>query len=146
MFGLMRGREVQPTQTGGFLEKINVFPGIRRESFLLSAALFLLLVAAGSAAYFYIRLAQLQQNPQAVAASEVEDLVAEVGQLIILPQGEVPTVATVTDPERLKNQPFFAQAKIGYKVLLYSNARKAILYDPGEKKIVEVAPINIGNQ
>ena len=67
-----------------------------------------------------------------------------VGKLIVLPEGEQPTVATVSDAESLREQPFFAQAKNGYKVLIYTNARKAILYDPLSNKIVDVAPLNIG--
>ena len=39
---------------------------------------------------------------------------------------------------------FFSKAKVGDKVIIYTNARKAILYDPVAGKIVEVAPVNIG--
>ncbi|OGN17447.1 MAG: hypothetical protein A3F48_04405 [Candidatus Yanofskybacteria bacterium RIFCSPHIGHO2_12_FULL_41_9] len=66
--------------------------------------------------------------------------------MLVLPTDEQPTVATVTDLEALKGQPFFLNAKIGYKVLIYTKAKKAILYDPQARKIVEVAPINLGNQ
>jgi hypothetical protein len=37
-------------------------------------------------------------------------------------------------------------AKKGDKVLIYTNAKKAILYDPELNKIVNVAPLNIGDQ
>ena len=74
----------------------------------------------------------------------MEDIVSRAGKLIILPEGEVPTIATVSDPEKLKDQPFFAKAKVGDKVLLYQNARKAYLYDPVNNKILEVAPISLG--
>ena len=75
---------------------------------------------------------------------EVDDLVAQISKFLVLPTDEKPTVATVSDPSVLKDQPFFTLAKKGYKVLIYTNAKKAILYDPVSKKIVEVAPINLG--
>ena len=72
---------------------------------------------------------------------EANDIVAEVGKLIDLPRGEVPTVATVSDPEKLRSQAFFANAKSGDKVLLYTKARKAYLYRPQEHRLIEVGPI-----
>lgn len=68
----------------------------------------------------------------------------EVGKLIDLPTGEEPTLATVTGIEKLRSQPFFQRAKNGDKVLIYAQARKAYLYDPVAKKILDVAPINPG--
>jgi hypothetical protein len=104
----------------------------------------LAVIALGAAVYFYAQLNQLRQNPQRVAQEEVKSLVTKVGKLIVLPEGEEPTVATVTDPNLLKDQPFFANAKTGDKVLIYTNARKAVLYNPEENKIIEVAPVSIG--
>lgn len=103
------------------------------------------LVAGGTAYYFYSQYSSLKSDPQVLAKKEAASLVEKVGKLIILPEGEEPTVATVSDPEKLKNQQFFANAKAGYKVLIYTNSKKAILYDPALNKIVEVAPLNIGN-
>ena len=94
----------------------------------------------------YKKLRVLKQNPQMLAQEENKALVAKVGQLIVLPEGEEPTVATVNEPEKLKDQPFFANAKQGDKVLIYTKAKKAILYRTAENKIVEVAPVNIGEQ
>lgn len=73
--------------------------------------------------------------------AQVTDVVARVGELIELPQGEVPTVATVTDPAKLKDQVFFQNAERGDQVLIYTKARKAYLYDPVRNKLREVAPI-----
>ena len=106
--------------------------------------LMLFVVAVVFAVYSYTQLAELRGDPQRVAEKEVEELVNRVGKLIVLPEGEQPTVATVSDVESLREQPFFAQAKNGDKVLIYTNARKVILYDPVKNKIVEVAPLNIG--
>ena len=104
----------------------------------------LLVVAGGAAVYFYTQAPMLKDSSAVASQKEVSNLVAEVGALIALPEGEVPTVATVSDPEKLAGQPFFANAKVGYKVLIYSAARRAYLYDPAQHKLIEVAPINIG--
>jgi hypothetical protein len=115
--------------------------------------LILLVVALGAAGYSYnlyrgaqAELKRYQEDPRAVAEEEVKRVVGEVGKLVALPEGEDPTVATVTDPENLKSQPFFEKAENGDKVLIYTQAKRAILYRPSSKKVIEVAPINIGNQ
>jgi len=104
-----------------------------------------ILILGGTSCYFYYQFIKIKQDPQKVVKEEIKNLLAQISQIIVLPEGEEPTVATVTDPERLKDQPFFAKAKKGDKVLIYTNAKKAILYDPQNNKIVEVAPINIGS-
>ncbi len=85
--------------------------------------------------------ADAQAVPKEMVEKEASDLVAEVGKLILLPKDEVPTIATVTDPSKLADQAFFANAKAGDKVLLYTKARKAYLYDPIARRLIEVAPI-----
>jgi hypothetical protein len=55
------------------------------------------------------------------------------------------TMATILDPAELADQPFFMSAQKGDKVLLYTNAKKAILYSPSQNKIVDVAPVNLGS-
>jgi hypothetical protein len=96
--------------------------------------------------YYYRQATDLKKNPQrqqAILQQEADSLVAAVGRLIVLPTDEQPTIATVSDPEKLRNEAFFSAAKSGDKVLIYSKAKKAILYDPIADKIVEVAPLNI---
>jgi len=116
--------------------------------------LFILLIAAIAAGgYIYFQYQQTQQelskikdNPRAIAQQEAKGLVDKVGKLIALPTGEEPTIATVTDVEKLKDQPFFAKAKNGDKVLIFTQAKRAILYRPSIDKIIDVAPVNIGQQ
>ncbi len=119
---------------------------------LLPILAVVLLVAGGSAVYFYggyvkarKEVASLKENPQQAAQESTQDLIAEVAKLIVLPTDEMPTVATVSDLSRLKNQPFFAHATVGDKVLIYTKAKKAILYNPPSGKIIEVAPLNLGD-
>ena len=113
------------------------------------AAVVLVVLAVGGYLYYRSQSSQVAptdpQAQQRLAQTEVKRLVAEVGKLIDLPQGEDPTVATVTDVGKLSDQPFFAKAKNGDKVLIYAIAKKAILYDPSTKKILDVAPVNIGS-
>src|SRR3989338_3919579 len=115
-------------------------------SYLVHFLFIVVIVASGSAYYFYNQASGLKKDPNKTAREETDKLVAQVGKLIVLPEGEVPTIATVSDPDKLKDQPFFARAKTGRKVLIYTNARKALLYDPENHKIIEVAPINIGDK
>ena len=84
-------------------------------------------------------------NAAAAAAgaqsAKSSDIIAQVGTHIELPQGETPTIATVTDPSKLIDQPFFAKARAGDIVLIYTAAREAYLFDPTQNKLVTVAPI-----
>lgn len=92
-----------------------------------------------------VLIAQRPVDTQKAAQEEINKIVDDVGKLIVLPKGEVPTIATVTDLKQLKDQPFFDNAKVGDKVLIYTKAQKAILYDPSSNKIVEMAPLNTGS-
>lgn len=96
--------------------------------------------------YFYNKYQKAKQfvdNPSLVTQKEVRTLVERVGKLIELPN-ETPTMATVSDKEKLKDQPFFTIAENGDKVLIFTQGKKAILYRPSTNKIIEVAPINTG--
>jgi hypothetical protein len=104
----------------------------------------LFIVASLFAGYYYNQNKELLKNPNKANDEKVAALVEKVGKLVLLPEGEVPTVAEVSDPEKLKSQPFFARAKVGDQVLLYAGAKKAVLYDPKANIILEMAALNIG--
>lgn len=121
---------------------------------LFTKPLFLLLlsiVSLGIAAYSYYmyqnsqkELAKVKSNPQSIVQGEVKALIAKVGALVALPASENPTVATIADKSKLKNQTFFAKAENGDKVLIYTQAKKAYLYSSKMNKVLEIAPVNIG--
>ena len=113
-----------------------------KSNLILVGAFILLCIVA---LFFYNKSSDLKSGQINSSEQEVKDLVLSVSKLILLPQNEVPTVATVNDPDKLKDQPFFAKAKVGDKVLLYANAKRAYLYNPTENKIMEIAPINLGD-
>jgi hypothetical protein len=96
--------------------------------------------------YFYSKTKLISNDSRALSEVQVSDVVNRVSKHIILPQGETPTLATVSDPSQLQGQAFFAKAKKGDQVLVYINAKKAILYDPVQDKIIDIAPINVTPQ
>ena len=116
---------------------------------VLSVLIVLVLVGVGASGYlFYNSTTQSVKGVstgQTMDKSELKKLVDEIGKIMNLPQGEDPNVATVSDIDKLKDQPFFVDGKNGDQVLIYANAKKVILYDPSSKKIVNVAPLTVGN-
>jgi len=105
-----------------------------------------ILFAASLAVIFFLsyKLVYLQRNPEEINRIEANKIVKAVGKLIILPADETPTIATVTDKEALKEYPFFNNASVGDRVLIYEKAGKAVLYNPALNKVVEIAPFNLG--
>jgi|SRR3989344_695529 len=115
----------------------------------LALLVILALVAGGIwFAYDYSQLRKENEklsDPQQAAREATTALVNEVGALTDLPAGETPTIATVSDVSKLKNQAFFANAQNGDKVLIFTQAKRAYLYRPSTGKIIEIAPINLGS-
>ncbi len=103
--------------------------------------IFFVVVLALIIAGYFFRGSIYYLNNDIVANSEGKELAKKVGELVFLPQDEVPTVAKVSNPDLLKDQAFFADAKVGDVVLIYTNAKKAVLYDPVANKIVNMSSI-----
>lgn len=61
-----------------------------------------------------------------------------VAKLVIVPP-ETPIVTTVVDPAKLADTPFAGEAKAGDRILFYTNAGRAILYDPQAERIIDMA-------
>ena len=114
----------------------------KRMNYLLIGLILVTLISLGGNVYLALKIRTFA-NPTENAAAELAQLVKDVGQVLVLPQDETPTVATVTDPNKLKDQPFFANAQPGDKVLIYQNSRKAILWRPSSHKVIEVSGLNV---
>lgn len=122
-------------------------PKVTPKQIIVPTLVLIVLIAVAASIFFYKKYQksqQLLQNPTIVAQQQSQDLLNRVGKLIELPKDETPTIATVSDVTKLQGQPFFAKAKNGDKVLIYTKNKKAILYNPTLNIIVEVAPVNIG--
>jgi hypothetical protein len=118
------------------------------KALLIIIAIVVLAIAVLPSYYFYSQYKKtpsLLSNPTASSTAQAKVLVDEVGKLMVLPTTEQPTIATVSDVSKLAGQPFFANAKNGDKVLIYTQAKEAILYRESINKIIQVAPINLGS-
>lgn len=80
------------------------------------------------------------KSKQASSETDTQSVIRKVGALTNLP-AEEPTVATVTDIQKLRTQAFFANAQNGDRVLIFTKTKKAIIYRPSTNKIIEIAPI-----
>ena len=104
----------------------------------------IVIVAVGgvfSSIYMWKKVKNLE-NPSLAVESEVRRIVGDISKIVVLPSDETPTLATVSDPEKLRSQPFFSNAEVGDKVLIYTVSKKAILWRPSVSKIIEISAIN----
>ena len=123
--------------------------------FVITILLVLFLASAAGLGFTYYKyntakkaLAKISstEGQKAMAKKEIDDLLAKVKRHMVLPQGEDPVVATVTDKDALaKEQPFYKDANNGDRVIAYMVARKAIIYDPIHDVVVNAGPIYIDN-
>lgn len=119
---------------------------INKERIIVLLIVIVLLISGGFV--YYNNQKKLQDTQETISLSEQREkenteLIEKVGKLMLLPENEQPTIATVSDKSQLSSQPFFDKAQDGDKVLVYANAKKAILYRPSTNQIIEVAPVNI---
>jgi len=93
----------------------------------------------------YLKVQGMVSNPQEASKNEIADIVAKISLSMVLPEEE-PTLATVLEADKLKEQPFFSKSENGDKVLIYTQAKKAILYRPSQNRIIEVSPFSPSNE
>jgi uncharacterized membrane protein YvbJ len=95
-----------------------------------------------AAGYFFWQYTQLKSNPEAVNEQRTMALVEKVGLLYALPD-EKPTVAEISDKDKLKEQLFFKNAENGDKLLIFPNAKQALIYRESTNKLINVGPISL---
>jgi hypothetical protein len=136
------------------LEEFVKRPKTVLQNILRIAYVFLVVAGIATSTFYYLKYAKvtkdynnLKNTPVADLikmrqTSETDQLIAEVGALYDLPKNETPVIYEVTDKASLKD-PFFASAENGDKALLYQTSKKAILYRPSTKKLINVSVLNV---
>lgn len=107
----------------------------KRKTLLVSITV-MVVVLGGIGVFFTMRQSQDMNNVSVVTAA--------VGRHYLLPEDEVPALATVEDKAKL-NSEFLRSAENGDKLLVYKNAKKVILYRPSIDRIIEVGPVSIAD-
>ncbi len=114
--------------------------------------------ASASAVYLFMQNRQLKQDladytelkedyndlkatsPRfAGGLNDTERLLKQVGMLVELP-AEVPTLIPIDDREKVKTIEFFKNAQTGDVVLVYAQAKFAVLYRPTAYKVIMMGP------
>lgn len=124
--------------------KIQTFFSLQSNHFKIAFFIILVSIAVAgtvTSVYYFIQYRALKANPNIEEQKEVDRVVKTLGKMMLLPTDETPTIATITDKDKLKNQQFFSNAENGDILLAYNKALEAIIYRPSIHKIIAVAPI-----
>lgn len=99
------------------------------------------------AAYFYFRSKGDKVRGSLVSlSSDNQALITQLGKVMELPADELPTIATISDENKLAGIPALSKAKNGNKLVVYPRAGRAILFDPAKAKIIDVISVNLTSQ
>lgn len=152
MFPLKKKQTSEAVTAGSVHSKSSVAAGKSRRfnmnwRIVLVAAALAIIVAGslGAAGYFYNEYKKLSQKTL-TPADELSDVVEKVSRIVELPEGENPTLATVSDASKLSGQKFFEKAQNGDKVLIYTQASTAYLFRPATGKVINVSQLNVKNE
>ncbi|MHB0978179.1 MAG: hypothetical protein ACYC1K_02130 [Minisyncoccota bacterium] len=99
-------------------------------AFFLSIALVIYGVYVG-----VIKVRESYFTPKGSLIEEVNELLRPASP----PEG-TPTIMPIVDLEPLKDQPIFRNARVGDTLLIYNEAKRAILYRQSENRIIENIP------
>jgi hypothetical protein len=127
--------EVKAKEKTLWMQKLN-------KNKILLAVILLIIIVIAVVVGLYFKMGDIQTASKD-SEKNIQEVIDKVSKLVLLPTDEQPTVATISDVEKLAGQPFFANAQNGDKVLIYTKAMKAILYSPTKNIIVEIAPLNM---
>ena len=129
-------------KSSGIKRRIKKLFGKKGKAILIVIAVIAVILLAYGYVHTRNELKRLS-DPQNNAQNETQKVVDKVGKLIVLPNDETPTAATVNDVGKLKSQEFFSRAQDGDKVLVYAKSGRAVLYRPSTNKVVEYSKVNL---
>jgi hypothetical protein len=117
-----------------------------KKKILIISCILVFAAVVSTAGYFGWQFFSLKKNPNKANQEAVARVTGEVGKIYELPTNEKPTVAQIQDKSKLAGQTFFDKSRNGDYVIIYQNAKLALLYRESNKKLINVGPINLNNQ
>ena len=76
-----------------------------------------------------------------VDKAEVQAFLDKLQSIVLVPLDEAPTLATIVDISKLREEVFFKNAEVDDKLFVYQQAQLAVLYRPSVEKIVNMATL-----
>jgi hypothetical protein len=126
------------------IEMMGGFQDPKKKRLLIAAAVVaVVLLAVGG--YFLWDYLKLKNNPNAANEETSARIIQQVSNIYQLPN-ETPTIAQVEDKEKLKGQNFFDNAENGDYLMIYPQAKVALIYREKVRKLINVGPVNLPEQ
>lgn len=89
-------------------------------------------------------LAELKETTQSSRQEISEEVLQKVRTHFYISENQQPTVATITDVERLKQvSDFYSRAQNNDYLIIISDPPRAILYNPDENVILDIVPVTL---
>ena len=132
----MHGRTEKPEKPAAKHKKRNF------KLWIVAGGVMLLAGLVSLAVLQYREINNLRDPSQASAKADVEaaKIKTKVSKIMLLPEEDM-TLATVQNVETLKKQSFFKNAENGDKVLIFADAKQAIIYREKDNRIINAGPI-----
>gem|GEM_PF-2355421 len=119
----------------------------KKKSFPWIIVIIVVIVALGGIVFYQHRqLKQLDPASSDAAATQEETrrITALVSELMQLPDEDA-FLATIQNMDELQGQAFFNNARNGDRVLIFPNAKKAVIYREGDHLIINAGPIEVNS-
>jgi multidrug resistance efflux pump len=101
-------------------------------------------IVAIAAIFFATQFFASQSTAETADDATKQRIVSKVENLYILPEG-APTVARVQNKDQLIGQAFYDHVENGDYLIVYDQAKLALIYREAADKLVNVAPIALGD-
>jgi hypothetical protein len=111
---------------------------------LVIVAVIVFAVVAIAAIFFAGQFFATQSNSKTADDATKDRILGKVESLYMVPEG-TPTIALVQNKSQLNGQAFYSNVENGDYLVVYDQAKIALIYREAVNKLVNVAPIAVGD-